>query len=215
MNAILGMIDMALHNELNSTVRDCLNTARESADLLLGLLNNLLDSAKIQSGHLELESVPMSIRQVLDRTARILAVRAREKGLAFRWKTLEDVPDAVQGDKLRLRQVLLNLGGNAIKFTELGEVEIVVRILEMRDEGLGIADPSSLVAQPSSLIRHPSSPVSIPSAVLEFAVRDTGVGIPRGDMDRIFKPFAQADASTARRSEGAVWGLRFRPNWLP
>ncbi len=213
MNAILGMIDVSLHNELNSTVRDCLNTARESADLLLGLLNNLLDSAKIQSGHLELETVPMSVCQVLDQAARILAVRAREKGLAFHWQTSEDMPDAVLGDKLRLREVLLNLGGNAIKFTERGEVAVSVRVL--REGGNTEELPNGTEGQKGRigeredaafpalvpLSPSPLPPLSPSSVVLEFSVRDTGVGIPRGDLDRVFKPFAQADSSNVRRSE--------------
>jgi signal transduction histidine kinase len=184
MNAILGMIDLALRNDLNPTARDCLNTARESADLLLGLLNNLLDSAKIESGNLELEIAPLGVRRVLDQTVRVLSVRAAEKGLAFRCETPENLPEAMLGDKLRLRQVLLNLGGNAIKFTEQGEVAISVRV-------------ESIAAEEASL---------------EFAVHDTGVGIPPGDLDRIFKPFAQAEASTARRFGGTGLGLSISAN---
>jgi signal transduction histidine kinase/HPt (histidine-containing phosphotransfer) domain-containing protein len=179
MNAILGMIDLALRNDLSYTVRDYLSTARESADLLLGLLNNLLDSAKIASGHLELEVAPLNIRQVLDQTARVLAARAGEKGLAFHCAKPDDLPDAVLGDKLRLRQVLLNLGGNAVKFTERGEVAIEARI-ESLDRG---------------------------EACLKFAVRDTGVGISQEDLNRIFNPFTQADASTARQFGGTGLGL--------
>jgi signal transduction histidine kinase len=184
MNAILGMIDLALRDDLKPTARDCLNTARESADLLLGLLNNLLDSAKIESGNLELEVAPLSVYRVLEQTARVLAVRASEKGLAFHWHTPENLPQAVLGDKLRLRQVLLNLGGNAIKFTEQGEVTMTVRV-------------ESFTAE---------------EARLEFAVRDTGVGIPPGDLERIFKPFAQAEASTARRFGGTGLGLSISAN---
>ena len=179
MNAILGMIDLALRNNLSDTVRDYLSTARESADLLLGLLNNLLDSAKIASGHLELESAPLSIRQILDQTAHVIAARAGEKGLAFRCTKPDNLPSAVLGDKLRLRQVLLNLGGNAVKFTERGEVSLDVQV--------------------ESLARG--------EACLKFAVRDSGVGIPQADLDRIFKPFTQADASTARQFGGTGLGL--------
>ncbi len=179
MNAILGMIDLALRNDLSHTVRDYLSTARESADLLLGLLNNLLDSAKIASGHLELEIAPLNIRQVLDQTAHVLAARAGEKGLAFYCAQPDDLPRAVLGDKLRLQQVLLNLGGNAVKFTERGEVAIEVEV-ESLERG---------------------------EACLKFAVRDTGVGIPQEDLDRIFEPFTQADASTARQFGGTGLGL--------
>ncbi len=179
MNAILGMIDLALRNELKPSVKDYLTTARESAGLLLGLLNNLLDSAKIESGSFELEISPLDIRQILDQTASELGVRAAEKGLAFSCQAPEDLPSAVLGDKLRLRQVLLNLGGNAIKFTERGEVTMSVRVESVGPDEVG----------------------------LEFAVRDTGIGIPRGDLDRIFKPFAQGDSSTARRYGGTGLGL--------
>ena len=124
MNAILGMIDVALPKAIDPTVQDCLQTARGSADLLLTLLNDLLDSAKIESGKLELESAPFSLRRMLDQITRVLAVRASEKGLAFYCRMPDETPDVVMGDRMRLQQVLLNLAGNAIKFTERGDVEI-------------------------------------------------------------------------------------------
>ena len=124
MNAILGMIDVALPKAADPTVQDCLQTAKGSADLLLTLLNDLLDSAKIESGKLELESAPFSLRRMLDQITRVLAVRASEKGLCFYCRMPDETPDAVVGDRMRLQQVLLNLAGNAIKFTERGEVEI-------------------------------------------------------------------------------------------
>ena len=124
MNAILGMIDVALPKATDPTVQDCLQTAKGSADLLLTLLNDLLDSAKIESGKLELESAPFSLRRMLDQITRVLAVRASENGLCFYCRMPEETPDAVVGDRMRLQQVLLNLAGNAIKFTEQGEVEV-------------------------------------------------------------------------------------------
>ena len=124
MNAILGMIDVALPKATDPTVQDCLQTAKGSADLLLTLLNDLLDSAKIESGKLELESAPFSLRRMLDQITRVLSVRASEKGLCFYCRMPDETPDAVMGDRMRLQQVLLNLAGNAIKFTERGEVEI-------------------------------------------------------------------------------------------
>ena len=178
MNAILGMIDVALPKAIDPTVRDCLQTAKESADLLLTLLNDLLDSAKIESGKLELESAPFSLRRMLDRTARVLAVRASEKGLAFYCRMPDTTPDAVIGDQMRLQQVLLNLAGNAIKFTERGDVEISVRALSHADE-----------------------------ACLEFAVRDTGIGLSPDDLERLFQPFTQADVSMSRRFGGTGLGL--------
>jgi CheY-like chemotaxis protein/HPt (histidine-containing phosphotransfer) domain-containing protein len=184
MNAILGMIELLLRKELDANTRDCLNTARESADLLLSLLNDLLDSAKIESGKLELESAPLSIRRILDQTARVLSVRASDKGLAFDCRVPDDMPDAVIGDEVRLQQVILNLAGNAIKFTERGEVAVSVHV-------------ESLAPQETRL---------------KFAIRDTGIGIPRGNLERLFRPFVQADASTTRRFGGSGLGLSISAN---
>ena len=178
MNAILGMIDVALPKASDPTVQDCLQTAKGSADLLLTLLNDLLDSAKIESGKLELESAPFSLRRMLDQITRVLSVRASEKGLCFYCRMPDETPDAVVGDRMRLQQVLLNLAGNAIKFTERGDVEIGLHALSQDGE-----------------------------ACLEFAVRDTGIGIPPSGLERLFQPFAQADASMSRRFGGTGLGL--------
>ena len=183
MNAILGMTDVALPRATDPTVQDCLKTVKGSADLLLTLLNDLLDSAKIESGKLELESAPFSLRRMLDQMTRVLAVRASEKGLAFSCRLPDDTPDALVGDRMRLQQVLLNLGGNAIKFTERGEVEIGLRALLQNGE-----------------------------ACLEFAVRDSGIGIPPTGLERLFQPFGQADASMSRRFGGTGLGLSISKN---
>ena len=184
MNAILGMIELSLSKDVDATARDCLTTARESADLLLSLLDDLLDSAKIEAGKLELEEAPFSLRNTLDHITRVLSLRASEKGLAFDSDWPDDMPDAVIGDEMRLKQVLLNLAGNAIKFTERGGVSVRVTMASLTDE----------------------------EAHLEFAVRDTGIGIPMGELERIFKPFVQADASTARRFGGTGLGLSISSN---
>ena len=178
MNAILGMIDVALPKALHPAVKDCLQTAKGSADLLLTLLNDLLDSARIESGNLELEAIPFSLRRMLDQLTRVLEVRASEKGLSLCCRITDDTPDQLLGDRTRLQQVLLNLAGNAIKFTERGEVEIRIRAV---------------------------SPG--PDVGLEFAVRDTGIGVPAARLDHIFEPFVQADASTTRRFGGTGLGL--------
>ncbi|MEJ2079382.1 MAG: ATP-binding protein, partial [Acidobacteriota bacterium] len=178
MNAILGMIEVALPKADDPTVCDCLQTARSSADLLLKLLNDLLDSAKIEAGKLELESVSFSLRQLLSEVAQVLTVPAAEKGLNLFSHASDETPDTFMGDRVRLQQVLLNLAGNAVKFTERGEVEISVRTLT-EDSG---------------------SP-------LEFAVRDTGIGMEPASQERLFEPFAQVDASMGRRFGGTGLGL--------
>jgi len=184
MNAILGLVDLALPKQADPTTRDFLQTAKESADLLLALLNDLLDSAKIEAGNLELESAPFSLGHVLDQTAQVLSVRASEKGISFSCHIAPEVPDGLIGDQVRLRQVLLNLAGNAIKFTERGEVTVSVRV-----ESQGAEE-----------------------ACLEFAVQDTGIGISRSDLERLFRPFTQADPSMARRFGGTGLGLAICSN---
>ena len=161
MNAILGMIDVALPKATDPTVQDCLQTAKGSADLLLTLLNDLLDSAKIESGKLELESAPFSLRRMLDQITRVLSVRASEKGLCFYCRLPDETPDAVVGDRMRLQQVLLNLAGNAIKFTERGDVEISVEHLPMSGaESAKTAIWSLPCETPASASRPPARSVS-------------------------------------------------------
>jgi signal transduction histidine kinase/DNA-binding NarL/FixJ family response regulator len=179
MNAILGMVELALGKPIDPTARDCLQTAKESADLLLALLNDLLDSAKIESGKMELESAPFSLRHVLDQTAQVLLVRASEKGIVFSCHVPPEVPDGLVGDQVRLRQILLNLAGNGIKFTERGEVAVRVRVASRGEQDV----------------------------YLEFTVRDTGIGIPEADLEHIFQPFVQADLSTTRQYGGTGLGL--------
>ena len=211
MNAILGMIDVALPKALDPTVLDCLQTAKGSADLLLTLLNDLLDSARIESGKLELESSPFSLRRMLDQITRVLSMRASENGLCFYCRMPEGTPDVVIGDRTRLQQVLLNLAGNAIKFTERGDVEISLRVVEETEEGLGTGDwgleEGKQPVAPSSHHLMPDPQSLIPPATLEFAVRDTGIGIPPAGQEQLFQPFAQVDASMARRFGGTGLGL--------
>ena len=212
MNAILGMVDLALPKQVDSTARDFLQTARESADLLLTLLNDLLDSAKIEAGKLELELAPFSLRRVLNQTTQVLAVRASEKRISFSCHSNIpcEVPDALVGDQVRLRQVLLNLAGNAIKFTESGEVEVSVRVSDFPSPfGRGAGGEGRMeIASPEAGSPHPGPlPKGEGTVDLEFTVRDTGIGIPQLDLERIFHPFAQADATTTRRFGGTGLGL--------
>ena len=197
MNAILGMIDVALPKIADPMVQDCLQTAKGSADLLLTLLNDLLDSARIESGKLELESAPFSLRRILDQITRILSVQASENGLSFSCRIPEETPDVLIGDRMRLQQVLLNLAGNAIKFTERGEVLVAVKDLGFRTSDLD----AQIDMSPKPQDPRPKT------CTLQFEVSDTGIGIPPSVQERLFQPFAQADASMARRFGGTGLGL--------
>ncbi|MBV8400707.1 MAG: PAS domain S-box protein, partial [Acetobacteraceae bacterium] len=181
MNAILGMTDLVLDTELTPDQRQCLQTVKSAADNLLGLLNDLLDFSKIEAGKLELDVADFRLRAVVGNTLQALAVRAHKKGLELVCQVQADVPDALIGDAGRLRQVLLNLVGNAIKFTDQGEV--VVRI-----EAAADLAPEGQVG-------------------LRFTVQDTGIGIPPEQQERIFRAFEQEDTSTTRKYGGTGLGL--------
>jgi two-component system sensor histidine kinase/response regulator len=191
MNAILGMTELALDTPLTGEQREYLAIVKSSADALLKVINDLLDFAKIEAGKLELDHDDFSLRRVLGETLRALALRAHRKGLELACRIQPEVPDALIGDAGRLRQVLLNLIGNAIKFTEDGEV--VVRV------EAGVEDTST---EP-----EPSLIGSQPSRVLHFSIIDTGIGIPREKQEKIFQAFEQGDNSTTRRYEGTGMGL--------
>jgi len=182
MNAILGMTELTLESPLNDHQATLLKTVKVAANNLLVIINDLLDFAKIEAGKLELESDDFSLRAVIGETMRALAVRAHTKGLELLSDVHPDVPDALIGDPGRLRQVLLNIVGNAIKFTEQGEVFL--------QAGL------DLLASGSE-----------DSVALRISVRDTGVGIPPSEQERIFRAFEQEDTSTTRRFGGTGLGL--------
>jgi two-component system sensor histidine kinase/response regulator len=179
MNGIIGMTELALDTELTPFQIDCLSTVRSSAESLLTILNDILDFSKIESGRLDLEQVPFSLDDVINDTVRPLAVRAHEKGLELMTDVQPDVAEALTGDPVRLRQVLTNLIGNAIKFTERGHVMLTVSE-GSRDNG---------------------------RVTLRFAVDDTGIGIAPDKHKTIFEAFRQADGSTTRRFGGTGLGL--------
>jgi two-component system sensor histidine kinase/response regulator len=181
MNAIVGMTRIALESELTSDQRDCLEAVRTSADALLEIINDILDFSKIEAGKLDLESIPFSISDVLDDTLTVFSWRAREKGLELSVRRDADVPEMLLGDPGRLRQILVNLIGNGIKFTERGEVRASVAPTRNADG--------------RDTIR------------LQFAVRDTGIGIPADKQASIFRAFEQADGSTTRKYGGTGLGL--------
>jgi signal transduction histidine kinase len=179
MNSILGMVDLALGEPLSATVRDYLKTAKDSADVLLELLNEILDFSRLEAGKVQLETLPFSLRQTLQRTIKAMGARAEAKGLQLICDLPDDLPDALLGDPLRLRQVFTNLIGNAVKFTKQGQV--IVRVASLK------ADASSVTMQ--------------------FSIADTGIGIAPEHQQGIFAPFTQADASTTREFGGTGLGL--------
>jgi PAS domain S-box-containing protein len=188
MNAILGMTELVLDTPLADDQRQCLKTVKSAADNLLGIINDLLDFAKIEAGKLELDPAAFSLRAAVGDTLRALAVRAHKKGLELISQVQPDVPDALVGDAGRLRQVLLNLVGNALKFTEAGEVDVGVSLAA---GGLADVDAKPAAAE----------------VVLRFTVRDTGNGIPPDKQEAIFRAFEQEDTSTTRRYGGTGLGL--------
>src|SRR5205823_3927200 len=185
MNAILGMTELVLDTPLDEDQRQGLKTVRSAADSLLGIINDLLDFSKIEAGKLELVPADFSLRGAVGDTLRALAVRAHKKGLELIYQVQPDVPDALVGDAGRLRQVLLNLAGNAVKFTDEGEVVVRVEI-----QGSGPA-PSPGAGEVG----------------LRFTVLDTGIGIPPDQQARIFRAFEQEDTSTTRKYGGTGLGL--------
>jgi two-component system, sensor histidine kinase and response regulator len=179
MNGILGMTELALDEEMLPHQRDRLRIVQDSATSLLSIINDLLDFSKIEAGRMELDPVPFDVHRELGNTVRSLAERAHRKGLELVCRVAPDLPAEVVGDPDRLRQVLVNLLGNAVKFTERGGIEVGVEQVGRRENEVRLA----------------------------FSVRDTGIGISDDKIERIFLPFEQADTSTTRRFGGTGLGL--------
>jgi PAS domain S-box-containing protein len=187
MNGIIGMTELTLETELTPRQREYLGLVRTSADSLLTVINDVLDFSKIEAGKLELSESPFRLRETLEDMLRTLALRAHAKGLELACRIAPDVPDSLVGDPHRLRQILVNLVGNAIKFTEHGEILI----------------EAALDAEPSQ-----DGDASEPGPViLKFSVTDTGIGIPPDRLAAVFQSFEQADNSTTRRFGGTGLGL--------
>ncbi len=179
MNGIIGMTELLLGTPLNEEQHDYLKTLRSSADLLLSILSDILDIAKIEAGKMTLEQVPVDLREVGEDIVKLFQARAQQKDIALRADIAEGLPNTVLADPMRLRQILANLVNNAVKFTEQGEVVVEIS---------GIAEEKGKIW-------------------VRLAVRDTGIGIPPERLESIFEAFTQADSSTTRRYGGTGLGL--------
>jgi two-component system sensor histidine kinase/response regulator len=179
MNGVIGMTELLLDTKLRTEQRDYAESVLESARALLTVINDILDFSKVESGKLELELIDFDLRDTLEQVGRLLAIQAHAKGIEITLHIDDAVPDFVRGDAGRLRQVLLNLGGNAVKFTRQGEVSVELKVRDTGERG----------------------------TMIRCEVRDTGIGIPADRLSVLFQPFTQVDASTTRRFGGSGLGL--------
>jgi signal transduction histidine kinase/ActR/RegA family two-component response regulator len=179
MNGVIGMTELTLDTPLTAEQKEYLRIVKNSADALLRVINDILDFSKVEARKLDLECIPFALRETLEDTIKPLEFRAREKGLEFRHRVDANVPDRLQGDQVRLRQILVNLVGNAIKFTKTGRIAVFVAAEE----------------------------ITAGRVSLRFTVTDTGIGIASDKLAWIYEPFAQADGSTTRQYGGTGLGL--------
>jgi signal transduction histidine kinase/DNA-binding response OmpR family regulator len=190
MNGVIGMTSLLLDTPLNREQREFVETIRVSGDSLLTVINDILDFSKIESGRLDLEKAPFALRDCVDSALDLFAVKAADKGIDLFCEFGDGVPGTIEGDVTRVRQIIVNLLGNALKFTERGEIVLTVA-----------------TANGSGPARGPA-PAAVPGACsLQFSVRDTGIGIPQAAIQRLFLSFTQADASTTRKYGGTGLGL--------
>jgi len=182
MNGVIGFANILADTPLNLEQKEFVDTIKNSAESLLGLINDILDFSKIESGHLEMESEPLNLNKCVEDVLNINAHNANAKRLELIYEMEDNVPEWIEGDVSRLRQVLINLVGNAVKFTTRGEIAVVVGAADLSRDGGG-------------------------RKKIAFEVRDTGVGIAPDHIERLFKPFSQADSSTTRKYGGTGLGL--------
>ncbi len=179
MNAIIGMSGLALKTKLDNKQYNYISKVNRSAESLLGIINDILDFSKIEAGKMDMESIDFRLEDVMDNLASLVGLKAEERGVEFLFDTAANVPTALVGDPLRLGQILVNLGNNAVKFTEKGEVVITTRVKEVSDA----------------------------SVTLHFAVRDSGIGMTAEQQKQLFQSFSQVDSSTTRKYGGTGLGL--------
>ncbi len=179
MNGIIGNTALALDTNLTEEQRDCLESVKISADHLLSVINDILDFSKIEAGRLEIEAIEFELVTTVEQAVEAVALKAEEKGLELMCRVKPGVPELVVGDPIRLRQIIVNLAGNAVKFTDCGEILVECDVAQSEDE----------------------------STLLRFSVSDTGIGIEEEKLDSVFDSFSQADASTTRRFGGTGLGL--------
>jgi CheY-like chemotaxis protein len=184
LNGVIGMAELALGTDLSTEQREYLDLVKSSGESLLPVINDILDFSKIEAGQLALDVIPFDLSDCFATTVKLLAARAHVKGLDLAYEIRPDVPTALLGDPSRLRQVITNLIGNAVKFTEHGEVVLTVEAETQTDR----------------------------DAILRFSVSDTGIGVPQEQHGAIFKPFIQADGSTTRKYGGTGLGLAISMN---
>ena len=190
MNGVIGMTNLLLDTPLSAEQREFTETIRTSGEALLSIINDILDFSKIEAGKMELEHQPFDLRGCIESALDLVVAGAADKGLELAYQIAEQVPATIAGDVTRLRQILLNLLNNAVKFTEKGEIVLTVRV-----------EPGEMTGGGKPALPPPAS------LVLHFAVADTGIGIPPDRLDRIFQSFSQVDASTTRKYGGTGLGL--------